>query len=362
MLIKKGKYRKLVKLSIFVFLIFAIIYSCLWFVAANKLNEIAKHLSYEQDNWKITHEGIKTTGFPFKFKLRVDKLKITYDNKILALKVEALLNTAKLQTGPLFNYIDLSLPDHILVDTYYNHKFNQWSVISKNGSRIKVEELSLINTFKVAELINDPAKFESQEYSLSNFRYAYKNLSFIDRVRNQEIFNSNTDTTIQIQHKSNNLFNIIIKAINDIKFIDSVFVGHQFKDITYKTDISLNAKRIDNKYSSIPSIDINLLNFTIDNFSFNLIGKIHHENNATKVDMELKLKEWDMFTNQLLNQKIISADKDLILKNMIREVSGKENNNDIDIKIYTAKEGGVRVGKIDLNLLNGYLNQFIRSN
>lgn len=361
MIIASKKNRKIAKILAFISIIFIIVYVTFCFIAAKHIKDATKILSYEQGNWNISHQGIKVAGFPFKFKLQAKQVKVVYNNKIINMRIETLLDTLEIQTSPLFTHISFLLPKKIAIDTYYNQQFKQWEFATASDPFIEIEEDSLANSLKILELIYNPKKFDEQEYKLKGIRYNYQDLHFMDRTIDKEIFNSNTETAVKIKDRLAESLSVGIKSNSYINFIASDYVGHQFKKVTYQADVIIKTKKFDDKYSLMSLIDIKTLNFSIDDFNFALSGNINNDNNEMKFDLELKLKEWDTFINQLLVQNLISEDKNTILKNFIQETTGKEDNNNVEVKIYTAKEGGVRIGKIDANTLNGYFSQFMLS-
>jgi hypothetical protein len=353
--------KKLIITSVIIAIIL-IIYTGLWFLMAHQLKELSKDLSYEADNWKISHKTIEVSGFPFNFDLKLKDVNIVYNNKFLKLKIDTNLDTLGIRTNTAFTYVKFMLPKEMHVDTYYNQKFNQWNFSTKHRPHIKIAVEGLFNTIKIAELIIDPNKFEDQNYNLKEVHYLYKELNFIDKVSNKIVLNSNTDTKLEMDRKSEKKLNISLKSSSDINFSDSDYIGHKFKKITYKADINLETQRANKTYSSVPLIDVNLLNLSLDKHKISISGDIRKTNNESKTDLKLKIWEWQSLLNSLLEQKIISLDKKAILDNVMQEITGKEKNEQIETEIYTSKEGLIRIGKADIGTVNDYLKQFMVTN
>jgi hypothetical protein len=356
----KAKNRLSLKIIAFITAIVFILYSIFWFFVANELGNIAEKLNYESGNWEVSYEKAKVSGYPFKFKLKIENANITYHNKLSKFKIVTLLNNLEATTDARFTYIDFTLPKDILVDTYFNQKYKKWQFITKHEPHLKISEAGLINTFKIAELIYDPTKFDQQEYYIEGFEYLYKDLNCIDIVANKTLITSTADTKLKLKNIPQG-YSLSLKSDSNINFTDSEYVGHNFKTIDYKADIFLKTKKGNGIYSAVSLIDLNLLQLALDKHSIGISGKVDYENNNDVTNLDLKIQEWDSFLKSLADDQIISLDKKHILEKMMQDITGKEYNDNVETEIYTTKEGSIRIGKAESSSINTYLKQLMIS-
>ena len=334
-------------------------YSFFWFLLQKNIEQFEKFLQLDTPVWKISYQKAELSGFPFKFKLTIHDLSIKFDSKPLKLRVETKLDKISAETGPLLNEITFTLPNKVTLDFFYRNSFNKWLMESSKMASLKIKEAGWINTLKIIDIINNPEVFNEQEYSLEQVEFRYEDCNFTNLNINKKIFSSDSYNKLLIDDSGDLFYKASVEARNKLKFIDNEYLGYNFKNAAYEVDVSAKLKRVQDNLAQIPLIDIKKFKFNIDDFYFNLNGSIKQtDSSGFKISFDTSLVKFPEFLDQLVENKSISDSKKQFLVNSLMKISGSDNIEAVNIKVYNLKDSSLRVGDVSVEEFMDIMSQY----
>ena len=363
MLSKTNKPRSLVKVIAISVAILVTIYITMWFIAAEMLKNKLETNVYEGKDWNLSFEGHKVSGFPLKLKVNLVNTKFSFNREMPPLKADVFFDIIKIETGPLLTHIDFTLPKKISIDLNIGEISAQVDMLTKSTHYLKLTESSFLNTHKVFQLLSSAkSDFNLSNLGLEKLQYKAKDSYVIDRKAQKELMRSDTDLEIEIQEKSDGVERISYKSNNVIDFLASEYIGHNFNRITFKSDASLDTKKEGDNRLEVLGLDLKLLELGVDKSKIILSGSSEKQKDQSmKTEINLKLVEWNLLTQELLVQKLISLEQYNILSEAVREAVGQDVFEETSIKIYSDKNGLIHIGKSDIYDLNNAVLQFMHA-
>lgn len=341
-----------------VFILIFSIYSVFWFTIQHNIEKLKNFLTIENQSWKISYQKADLEGFPFKFRINIKDLKVVYNNKLLKLRIETHLDHISAETGPLLNQIVFTLPRKIIFDSYYQNKYNKWSVESKKESFFKVKEAGLINTFKIIDVIRNPDMFNEQSYSLEQIEYQYYDCHFYNLNINKELFSSDAYSKITFKNKTDSIYKLFVVADNKISFIDHDYLGYNFDKASYNLNLSLKMKKVNNEFSQVPLVNVHQAKLTLDNSKIILNGSIKHSNLSDfKINFDINIIKLNDLLEKLVKQKSISSAKKDYIINIIKKITGENELEALSFKAYTTKDSVIRVGEVSGEEIINFMSQ-----
>ena len=353
---------KKLKLLLAISLSLIAIYIGSWFYAAHHLEKTLKNFPYQTNSQTLSFKSIKVSGFPFKLKARITDPNFKYQlkNSFADVSMDFSSDYLKTETNLLLNHIKFFFPKKSSLTFILNDKVSKLDIISADNHYLNLHEENLINSHRIIQALYQHKKLTDLDFSLEKVTYHAGDLHLIDQIKTQEAMNIQADLSALKQPISATKINWTLKTNNNINILDSSYVGHKFRKLASKIDLSAILKPHQNIFS-ILAVDIKFLQIEIDQFKSILIGHAKTEKQKLDVDFILKLKDWKYLTNQLIEQKIISTDKSIVLSSFMKAITGEEDINDIDIKIYSSNDGELRIGNADMDVFSSHIQQFIMS-
>lgn len=356
----------IIKLALALLFLFVVSYSIAWFYLANKFEAQVKNLQYKTENILFSFSDAKISGFPFWITAKLKDIKFNYNKNLKASEspsLDFLSDSLEVKTNILFNKIRLTLPKESLIKIFNNKNIIQIKIQNDNTHYLELKEKSFFNTNLILSYLKTKDTNLFKNISLKKAIYNSTNLKFINASKDKEIMSNSADLELSFSYKKDKVSGIALKSYYDIKFIESEFIGHKFKNFSSIIAIDTEVK----PYGSIlafTAANFNMVKLKIDDsfIQLNGISKLN-EDSSSNTDMVLKLHKLQDFIDNLSNQKIISQERIDIIKELVKQTTGNDTMIDnLEVKIYNTKENEIRIGQISSIDFKSYLHRFMASN
>lgn len=343
--------------------IVVILYTSIWFYVTSQLENRLKNLQYKTDNISFIFSDVQISGFPFYITAKFKDIKFNYNknNKAASFAIDFISDTLEVKSNILFSTFSIKFPKESLIDIFSNKKIFKLKIIADDTHYFEVNEKSLTNIPLIIAYLKDQNIDLFKDIGLAKARYTSTNLRFIDAVTNKEIFNNSSNLELKISYKKDNISGLALKTNHNIEFIDNEFVGHKFKRLISHIDIATKVKPYDH-ILAFTAADFNIVELVVDNSSIKLKGTSEiNKDKTTYTDMSLKLTNFQAFIKNMLEQGKLSQGKLDVLKECLKQTTGDEKADNIEIKIYNSKDNELRIGNIDSANFKSYIHRFIVS-
>ena len=340
------------------------IYTGAWFYVANSIKKTLNNFAYQTEDQGLSLGQTDVSGFPFKITVQAKDFKFRTKfsgNSIIKAGLSYSADSFEASTNILFNSFKLSFPKKSSVSFHYDDKISEYDITSNENHYLEIKDSSFIKTHKIISAILKSENLSFEDFQIDSVKYYSEGSAFFEKNTNNQIFQNSNNLEALYSYKADRLISLDLKTDNKTKIIDSKYLGYEIQNINNKLDAAITFKP-NKEESSIQGVNLGLMEVEVDNFSFQVNGAAKRENNQLNIDFNIKLKEFDSLIAKFTKPENASNNKYEIIKNLVKEVAGKDDVNEAEIKIYSSKDGSIRIENTDFNGISNHLQQLFMSN
>ncbi|MEK6733945.1 MAG: hypothetical protein AABY27_02425 [Pseudomonadota bacterium] len=344
----------------------SVIYSIIWFYAARNLEILLKEVAFKKENQLLEFEKVKVSGFPFKLKAKVYNLKYHFhytEEPTSKFTANFTANSLSICSNILFNKFSFHFPKESMLNVIYDDKFSNIKLISNDEHYIQIKEDHFINLYRVIKHIKDIEKIQYDDITVKQVKYYSKNLDLINESLNKKIVNMDSDFEVNLGYRSDKLRNLALDSSSNINIGEDSSFKKDSNNIITNIKLETKLKPDDEGDTfSILAAKVDNLDLKFNSTKLTFSGEMKdHVNDNLFIEFNLSITDFNNFINLLLSNGKISAEKANILKEAFKAISGSEDIDNINIRIYNSKDGFIKIGNTDMDSLRLFFQQFLTS-